>query len=100
MYDILLSIINDHITARIENTILQDINDEFNHLFYKSIRENFNIISQLILKNMVVLQYNYEIIKSNVRSIYIDQISNHSYFITTSCPLTKWKQYIYKSSSS
>jgi len=95
IFDLLLSIINDHITARIDNTILQDFNDEFNHLFYKSIRENLNIISQLILKNMVVLQYNYEIIKTNVRSIYIDQISNHSYFITTSCPITKWEKYIY-----
>lgn len=49
---------------------------------------------------MVVLQYNYEIIKSNVRSIFIDQISNHTYFITASCPITKWEQYIFKSSSS
>jgi len=88
-FEPILGVIDGIIESRADNIILQDSSDPLNTALFDSIRTNLIIISQAILRNMVPMQSNSNVIKSHLRSTFINQVTARNRF-DTSCPAIPW----------
>jgi len=92
-FEPVLGVINGLIQSRADNVILQDTSDPLNTALFDSIRTNLGIISQSILRNMVPMKSNLNLIKSNLRSTFVDQITSRQIYETT-CPQTPLDRFV------